>query len=82
MRCKQTAGWFTSIHVLIRCGLNPLRKLLSFVFDLETNVSLKCNLDMWAVGCIFAELLTLKPLFQGAEVKAIPNPFQVVERCV
>ncbi|KAJ7945137.1 Cyclin-dependent kinase [Quillaja saponaria] len=33
--------------------------------------------DMWAVGCIFAELLTLKPLFQGAEVKATQNPFQV-----
>lgn len=32
---------------------------------------------MWAVGCIFAELLTLKPLFQGVEVKATPNPFQV-----
>ena len=26
-------------------------------------------IDMWAVGCIFAELLTLKPLFQGAEAK-------------
>jgi len=34
---------------------------------------------MWAVGCIFAELLTLKPLFQGAEVKATPNPFQVLD---
>ncbi|XP_062094992.1 uncharacterized protein LOC133800868 isoform X2 [Humulus lupulus] len=33
--------------------------------------------NMWAVGCIFAELLTLKPLFQGAEVKATPNPFQI-----
>lgn len=33
--------------------------------------------DMWAVGCIFAELLTLKPLFQGVEVKAAPNPFQL-----
>ncbi|KAL9271045.1 Cyclin-dependent kinase E-1-like protein [Drosera capensis] len=33
--------------------------------------------DMWAVGCIFAELVTLKPLFQGAEVKAAPNPFQL-----
>ncbi|KAL5174071.1 Cyclin-dependent kinase E-1 [Glycine soja] len=33
--------------------------------------------DMWAVGCIFAELLTLKPLFQGAEVKATSNPFQL-----
>lgn len=32
---------------------------------------------MWAVGCIFAELLTLKPLFQGVEVKVAPNPFQV-----
>ncbi|KAJ4773502.1 Protein kinase superfamily protein [Rhynchospora pubera] len=32
--------------------------------------------DMWAVGCIFAELITLKPLFQGVEVKATPNPFQ------
>ncbi|KAJ4964932.1 hypothetical protein NE237_016781 [Protea cynaroides] len=32
--------------------------------------------DMWAVGCIFAELLTLKPLFQGQEVKT-PNPFQL-----
>uniref|UniRef100_A0A6N2NBB5 Protein kinase domain-containing protein n=1 Tax=Salix viminalis TaxID=40686 RepID=A0A6N2NBB5_SALVM len=27
-------------------------------------------IDMWAVGCIFAELLTLKPLFQGAETKS------------
>lgn len=35
------------------------------------------ELDMWAVGCIFAELLTLKPLFQGAEVKGTPNHFQV-----
>ncbi|XP_062079317.1 cyclin-dependent kinase E-1-like isoform X4 [Humulus lupulus] len=34
--------------------------------------------NMWAVGCIFAELLTLKSLFQGAEVKATPNPFQVI----
>lgn len=33
--------------------------------------------DMWAIGCIFAELLTLKPLFQGAEVKVTPNPFQL-----
>ncbi|URD83975.1 Cyclin-dependent kinase [Musa troglodytarum] len=33
--------------------------------------------DMWAVGCIFAELLTLKPLFQGVEVKGTPNPFQL-----
>ncbi|KAF8405711.1 hypothetical protein HHK36_007788 [Tetracentron sinense] len=33
--------------------------------------------DMWAVGCIFAELMTLKPLFQGVEVKATPNPFQL-----
>ncbi|KAI3879750.1 hypothetical protein MKX03_000369 [Papaver bracteatum] len=33
--------------------------------------------DMWAVGCIFAELLTLKPLFQGVEVKATQNPFQL-----
>nr|QYW07095.1 E-type cyclin-dependent kinase [Dimocarpus longan] len=32
--------------------------------------------DMWAVGCIFAELLTLKPLFQGAEAKSTQNPFQ------
>ncbi|XP_052191068.1 cyclin-dependent kinase E-1 [Diospyros lotus] len=33
--------------------------------------------DMWAVGCIFAELLTLKPLFQGQEVKTPSNPFQL-----
>ncbi|XP_075514683.1 cyclin-dependent kinase E-1-like isoform X1 [Primulina tabacum] len=33
--------------------------------------------DMWAVGCIFAELLMLKPLFQGQEVKGTPNPFQL-----
>ncbi|XP_064947061.1 cyclin-dependent kinase E-1-like isoform X2 [Musa acuminata AAA Group] len=33
--------------------------------------------DMWAVGCIFAELLTLKPLFQGVEVKSPANPFQL-----
>ncbi|CCG82220.1 Serine/threonine-protein kinase ssn3 [Taphrina deformans PYCC 5710] len=36
-------------------------------------------IDMWAVGCIFAELLVLRPLFKGEEVK-IENkktvPFQ------
>ena len=41
--------------------------------------SLNIHLDMWAMGCIFAELLTLKPLFQGAEVKATSNPFQVLD---
>lgn len=39
--------------------------------------SLRLQSDMWAVGCIFAELITLKPLFQGQEVKATQNPFQV-----
>lgn len=33
--------------------------------------------DVWAVGCIFAELLTLKPLFQGVEDKGMHNPFQI-----
>ncbi|XP_063934065.1 cyclin-dependent kinase 8-like [Zophobas morio] len=31
--------------------------------------------DVWAVGCIFAELLTLKPLFHGTEEKG-KNAFQ------
>ncbi|KAB5516179.1 hypothetical protein DKX38_026827 [Salix brachista] len=34
-------------------------------------------IDMWAVGCIYAELLILKPLFQGEEAKSTPNPFQL-----
>lgn len=25
--------------------------------------------DMWAIGCIFGELLTLKPIFKGEEAK-------------
>lgn len=36
-----------------------------------------CAVDMWAVGCIFAELITLKPLFQGIEDKNTPNAFQL-----
>ncbi|KAK9856142.1 hypothetical protein WJX84_012189 [Apatococcus fuscideae] len=32
--------------------------------------------DVWAAGCIFAELLTLRPLFPGNEVKAPSNAFQ------
>eukprot|EP00898_Chlorokybus_atmophyticus_P009082 jgi/Chlat1/9175/Chrsp97S08449 len=32
--------------------------------------------DVWAVGCIFAELITLKPLFQGNEEKSSGNAFQ------
>ncbi|KAK9812752.1 hypothetical protein WJX72_002988 [[Myrmecia] bisecta] len=32
--------------------------------------------DMWAAGCIFAELLTLRPLFQGEEKKQPGNAFQ------
>ncbi len=36
------------------------------------------NEDIWALGCIFAELLITKPLFQGKEVKEEnnQNPFQ------
>uniref|UniRef100_A0A061SCS8 Cyclin-dependent kinase 8/11 n=1 Tax=Tetraselmis sp. GSL018 TaxID=582737 RepID=A0A061SCS8_9CHLO len=33
-------------------------------------------IDVWASGCIFAELLTLRPLFQGEENKQSGNPFQ------
>jgi len=32
--------------------------------------------DAWAAGCIFAELLTLKPLFQGEEDKRHSDSFQ------
>lgn len=32
--------------------------------------------DVWAAACIFAELLMLKPLFQGQEKKQGGNPFQ------
>ena len=34
-------------------------------------------IDMWAVGFFFVEPLALKPLFQGAEAKSTPNPFQL-----
>lgn len=27
-------------------------------------------IDIWAIGCIFAELLLLKPLFKGEEAKS------------
>ncbi|WIA11157.1 hypothetical protein OEZ85_011295 [Tetradesmus obliquus] len=33
--------------------------------------------DMWGAGCIFAELLTLRPLFQGQERKQPGAPFQL-----
>ncbi|KAF8068174.1 CDKE-1 [Scenedesmus sp. PABB004] len=32
--------------------------------------------DMWGAGCIFAELLTLRPLFQGSERKQAGAPYQ------
>ena len=32
--------------------------------------------DIWAIGCIFGELITLKPLFQGEERKQPTNAFQ------
>uniref|UniRef100_A0A9I9EEP2 Uncharacterized protein n=1 Tax=Cucumis melo TaxID=3656 RepID=A0A9I9EEP2_CUCME len=35
-----------------------------------------CCFALWAVGCIFVELLTLKPLIQGQEVKGPLNPFK------
>eukprot|EP00879_Flechtneria_rotunda_P012079 GHRR01012614.1.p1 GENE.GHRR01012614.1~~GHRR01012614.1.p1 ORF type:complete len:490 (+),score=169.21 GHRR01012614.1:333-1802(+) len=33
--------------------------------------------DMWGAGCIFAELLMLRPLFQGQERKEPGAPFQL-----
>ena len=32
--------------------------------------------DMWAAGCILAELLALRPLFQGEERKQPGTAFQ------
>mmetsp|Transcript_11700 Transcript_11700/g.33109 ORF Transcript_11700/g.33109 Transcript_11700/m.33109 type:complete len:443 (-) Transcript_11700:329-1657(-) len=32
--------------------------------------------DIWAAGCMFAELMTMRPLFQGDEKKQSGNPFQ------
>eukprot|EP00884_Botryococcus_braunii_P016065 jgi/Botrbrau1/3141/Bobra.0070s0109.2 len=34
------------------------------------------SIDMWAIGCICAELLLLRPLFQGDEKKHPGNAFQ------
>jgi len=28
------------------------------------------KIDMWSLGCIFAELITLKPLFPGDNIEA------------
>eukprot|EP00126_Sphaerothecum_destruens_P012170 Sdes_comp20984_c0_seq1m19429 len=34
-------------------------------------------IDMWAIGCIFAELITTKPIFHGQQVEdKSKNPFQ------
>lgn len=29
----------------------------------------KLTIDLWAVGCIYAELLSLRPIFKGEEAK-------------
>lgn len=35
-------------------------------------------IDLWSVGCIFAELLTMKPLFPGkSEIDQINRIFKV-----
>jgi cyclin-dependent kinase 8/11 len=37
------------------------------------------SIDIWAIGCIFAELFLLRPIFKGEEVKVDPKkrfPFQ------
>ena len=34
-------------------------------------------IDLWAIGCIFAELLVLKPLFKGDELKMDPKTKQI-----
>lgn len=62
------------LHIYVCDTMNVEQTLL---LNKDINPFLTLTIDMWAVGCIFAELLTLKPLFQGAEVKATPNPFQV-----
>ncbi|PVU88165.1 hypothetical protein BB560_006391, partial [Smittium megazygosporum] len=37
------------------------------------------SIDIWAIGCVFGELLTLRPMFAGEEIKMLPKkpiPFQ------
>ncbi|KAH1235447.1 Cyclin-dependent kinase E-1 [Glycine max] len=78
--------FFFFIHICQSRNFHALAQLASELHHFPTilkvvqyssHFSLNIHLDMWAVGCIFAELLTLKPLFQGAEVKATSNPFQL-----
>jgi cyclin-dependent kinase 8/11 len=40
---------------------------VSWIRDVRTSVNQR--VDIWAVGCIFAELLTLRPIFKSEEVK-------------
>ena len=38
----------------------------------------KTAIDLWSVGCVFAELLTMKPLFPGkSEIDQINRVFKV-----
>ena len=38
-----------------------------------------CGIDTWSIGCIFAEMVTKKPIFQGdSEIDEIFKIFQLV----
>lgn len=79
--------WSSSIKLTCRVFRSPLRPLV----DNGTVVTIWYRapelllgalhytpaIDIWAIGCIFAELITLRPLFQGEELKQESNQFQV-----
>ncbi|KAJ0627202.1 putative mitogen-activated protein kinase CMGC-MAPK family [Helianthus annuus] len=60
-QANQRKGWLTGLDATTVCLSSEAHNILSLIQYTQA-------IDMWSIGCIFAELLTGKPLFPGKNV--------------
>ena len=71
--------WYRSPELLLGAPVSFLwGKVLKFSFVFLTLQEYSTPVDMWSVGCIFAEMMLQKPLFQGkGEIDQLNQIFKV-----
>ena len=70
------SSWYVSMVLTLMPSTRPLVYFVSTKDSIPRKATILCqqrmsfmNIDIWAIGCIFAELLMLRPIFKGEEAK-------------
>ena len=70
--------YFTFCSIVVHLLMSEISNNINFALCGFVFKEYSTPIDLWSVGCIFAELLTMKPLFPGkSEIDQINRIFKV-----